>query len=136
MGKYVARGSRRSIALHCWKDEGMRNHVLKAVASTLHGEVAKLCSEKTNSLLRCQSAEILSVFQWDELENEMNLHAPILTTLLRACCKTRVPRQNHQQLICLCVALMCKNRIPSMSLIHRVISIILYAGHSSKQVCT
>ena len=134
LGKCVARGSRRSVALQCWKDELMRCYILKSMEKALHGEVTRLCSDKTDSLLRCQSVDALSTFQWDEWENEMKLHAPTLTSLLNACFKTKVPRHNSQQMICLCAALMCKNRQASMSLLHKIISIILYTGHCSKQV--
>ena len=134
LGKYVARGSRYSIALHCWKDEGMRQHSVKAMGMVLRGEITALCSDKANSLLTCQSAEALACFCWDDLESEIKIHAPTLTSLLHSCFKTRLPRQNLQQMICLCTALMCKHRRSSMSLLHKVISLILYSGHCSKQV--
>ena len=131
----MARGSRYRIAQHCWKDQIIKGYLLKLVGATLHGEIATMCSDRADSLLKSQSvSEDLPAFQWGKLEAEMQVHAPTLTSLLHACFKTRVPRQNLQQMVCLCAALMCKHRRPTMCLLQKIISIILYNGHCSKQV--
>lgn len=49
LGKFVARGSRVSIAKHCFEDERLRTCILGQLHKILHNEIAVLCSDHTNS---------------------------------------------------------------------------------------
>ena len=93
-----------------------------------------MCSDRTASLLREKSPEFLSNFKWNQLELELGMHAPTLSQILHACFTTRVPRKTKTYMVCMCAAMMFKNRRPSMSLLQKIISVILYIGHCSKQV--
>lgn len=134
LGKHVARSNRQSIARHCWDDPIIRCHLLKILHTTLRKEIGTMCSDQTNSLLLDQSPDCLLEFKWDQLQSELGMHSPTLNSLLHACFSTRVPRENKAYLVCLCAALMLKNRRPSMSLLHKIVSLILFSGHCSKQV--
>lgn len=101
----------------------------------MKGEIAKLCSQEAQSVLRSQSRESLMDFKWDMIVEEMNHHAPLLLEILKCCTSTKRPRVNRHSVIALCVAMLCKLRCSDMSLAHKVLSLILYAGHSSKKVC-
>lgn len=48
--------------------------------------------------------------------------------------KTRKPRSNRTGLVGMCVAMLLKHRFHRMSLVHKIMGLILYAGHSGKQV--
>ena len=67
---------------------------------------------------------------------EMQLRAPTLLSLLKWALKTKRIRQNCNAIIAVIVAIICKNRKSSICLFQRIISLILYTGHSSKQVST
>lgn len=65
---------------------------------------------------------------------ELHSQAPILLSLLRGCLKTKKRRQNEDVMLGVIAGLICKHRRSSCSLIQRVVSLVLYAGHSAKQV--
>ena len=134
LGKFVARKSRNSIAIHCWKDLIIRRYILKALHITLRREICAMCSNEADSLLKSQSSESLPGFKWHQLEAELSTHAPTLKSLLHACFSNKVARQNETYLVSFCAAMMFKQRRPSMSLLHKILSVILYSGHCSKQV--
>ena len=49
----------------------------------MKGEIAKLCSQEAQSVLRSQSRESLMDFKWDMIVEEMNHHAPLLLEILK-----------------------------------------------------
>ena len=66
---------------------------------------------------------------------EMESKAPTLLSLLKQCLLTRKPRKHTEDVIVMIATIFCKHRRPSACQLQRAISLILYAGHSSKQVC-
>lgn len=102
------------------------------MASLIHDELKKMCSHNVNSILQRMSA--LTSFQWVDLMNELEVHAPTLMRILSSATKTRRNRPNRSGVIGMCAALLLKFRYSRMSLVQKLISTILYAGHSSKQV--
>ena len=73
-------------------------------------------------------------FKWPLVMDEMNQHAPVLLQILNCCTSTRRLRANRNSVIATCTAMLCKLRSSKMSLIHKVLSLVLYAGHASKKV--
>ena len=43
-------------------------------------------------------------------------------------------RKNKTYMLCVCAALMLNNRHPSVSLLQKIVSLVLYIAHCSKQV--
>lgn len=119
---------------HCFKDETIREYSVNKVAQIIHSEVKKMCTHDVNSILRQTSCESLGNFQWCNLISELQQHAPTLMTILNACTKTRRYRKNKNGVIGMCAAMLLKFRYNRMSLVQKLISTILYAGHSGKQV--
>ena len=134
LAKSIARGSRYSLAVQAWEDLKIRKYILKLICVTLKREINTMCSDKTKSLLREQAPDCLQNFNWSQLELELGTYAPTLPCLLDACFSTRVLRQNRTYMLCMCASLMLKNRRPSMSLLQKIVSVVLYGGHCSKQV--
>ncbi len=94
-----------------------------------------MASNKVESVLRSQSKDDIKSFSWDVLHLELATNAPTLVSILSAATKTRVARPNTKAVISTCAAVLLNHRNPKMSLLQKIISLILYAGHSSKQVC-
>ena len=134
IGRAVARGSRHAIVSHCLEDPVMRNYIISRVGKIVQSEVATLCSDRSNSVLRHHSKEQLLKFKWEDVNLEMREHAPILLSLLHAATHTRRSRPNQEAVIAMCTAMICKLRRGEMSAAHKTLSLILYAGHASKQV--
>ena len=93
-----------------------------------------MCSEAANSILWNQSAEALNEFSWGKLCDELEARAPTFFSLFEMCTHTRKPRCNRMGVIGMCAALLMKYRFAKMSLVQKVVSLLLYAGHSRKQV--
>ena len=135
LGKAIAHGSKLSIALQCLKDKQIQKHIIRKISQLLRSEIVKLCSHEVGSVLRQQSRESLMGFTWNKIIEEASQHAPLLLELLKCCTSTKRPRANRHSVISMCIAMLCKVRCNDMSSAHKVLSIILYSGHSSKQVC-
>ena len=94
-----------------------------------------MCSNKVKSVLR--SDKVLSKdlqFQWQMVVAELRIHAQTLLAILTE--STCIPREkeNRSTVIGFCVAILLKYRYSKMSVLQRIISVILYAGHTSKMV--
>lgn len=134
IGKAVARGSRKAVAYESLNDPVTRKYVLAKVGSIVRSELACMCSDKTDSILRSQSASDMKHFEWDKLLSELEAHTPVLLSILQSCTQTRRPRPNRKAIVGICAAILLKHRFGKMSLIQRILSVVLYAGHAGKQV--
>ena len=100
-------------------------------------EIKVLCSLSFNSVLRSADVNDLKTFSWKKVLSEAKNCAPTLLQLLESCTRPRIgrsPNPNRKAIIGLCICILCRYRCPSMSLFQKIISLILYAGHSAKQV--
>lgn len=124
-----------SIAAQCLRDPDCRKHVVAGIGRVLRSELAVMCSKSFGSILRSNFPENLKSFNWDQVISEMQACTPTLLHL-QSCMRTRRGFYKHKQksFIGFCVSIMCKYRCPKMSLFQKMISLVLYAGHSSKQV--
>lgn len=131
----LIRGSRYSLAKKCLDDEETRKYLIKCIGKTLQNEIANLCSNKHSSILKDKSKQAMESFSWDKLVAEMEINAPMLLSLLNKCTETpRTSRPNRQAIIGTICGILCKNRNHSACLFQRIVSILLYSGHSSKSV--
>ena len=135
LGKAVARRSKRAIAAECMKDHTVQKHILKLVGKMVHAEIKKFCSDGANSILKRDDPQCIKTFSWESFNSEVSKFAPILKGILQATCKARMSKTHFNVVMCVCVALLLRNRNPRMNLIQKIISLVLYGGHSSKQVC-
>ena len=132
--KPLARKSHTAAARNCLKDGKMRKHVINEVGRMLHKEIVSICSDTHLSLLENKSNEAMKSFSWEKLVAEFVSKTPILISLLKWCTKTKKSRANANIAIGLVVAILCRFRRPKYSLVQRIVSLILYSGHASKQV--
>lgn len=116
------------------KDDAVQKYILTLVGKIVHSEVKKLCSESVQSVLLSSDPRTLQSFTWQDLKSELSIHAPVLKGILESTGVESRNRPNFDAVVCLCIALLAKNRNPKMSLIAKIFSLILYAGHSSKEV--
>lgn len=136
LGKSLARGSKCALVRGCFKDAITRKYIVRKVANEVHHEIVSLCSDRVHSSLLNPSTELLENFSWEALYTELNSNCPILTQILQTGIRIKQPRHNHKSIISLCISMMCNYRRKSMSLVQQVISVLLYTGHCSKEVCT
>ena len=77
-------------------------------------------------------ADICS-FRWEELQQQLQEKAPVLSTLLHACIPSTSSFNPHA-IVGLCVSILAKARRPAACLLQRLVLLVLYAGHAGKQV--
>ena len=65
---------------------------------------------------------------------ELHVHAPNLLHLLNSITSTKTDRDNQKAIIGMCASILLKHHYSKMSLVQKIVSVILYAGHTSKQV--
>lgn len=134
LGKAVARRSKKTIAVEAMKDNAVQKHILKLVGDIVHAEMKKLCSQSVQSVLLKSDPETLKSFTWQSLKSELSAHTPVLKGILESTGVKSRNGPNFDAVICFCVALLARSRNLKMSLVAKIISLILYAGHTSKEV--
>ena len=134
MGKAVARNSKQALAKECLKQPETREYILRSIAVLIRNEMKAMCSDRINSVLRSTDINDLHEFTWDRLLTELRKNAPIFLRVLHAASETRLPRKNKNGVVGVCAAILLKHRFSKMCLGQKILSLILYAGHSSKQV--
>ena len=134
IGKAVARGHRQGLAVECLKDPIIKRYLLKRIGVLVRNEHRYLCSDSTSSILRSQCVTDLREFSWEKLLDELKANAPIFLSILCECTRTRRPRGNQDAVVGMCAAIILKHRFSRMSLVQKILSLILYAGHTGMQV--
>ena len=101
----------------------------------LRNEVSRLCSTKSISMLS-QSPRSISDFHAiaNDSLNDIKTRAPTLLSLLRGALQTRHPRTNTKFITVMIASMLCKHCKASVCLLQRIVSLVLYSGHSIKQV--
>ena len=107
---------------------------MNKIAQTAHAEIKVMCSSKVHSVLQQHSNEALKSFNWDIFMAEIKENTFVLYHIMLACTKTKQPRSNRKGVIGMCLAMLLKFRYNRMDVIHKVIAMIMYAGHCGKQV--
>ena len=148
-GKLVARGSKMAIADECLNHKDVKGCVIAKVGKLVREEIRCLCSDRHDSVLKNTNPRTLNNFKCETVISEMEECAPTLLSILRECTRPlkvrkqlRTQRKRRQvvaqsdqnAIIAMCTAILCKNRNKNMCLLQKIISLVLQAGRSSKQV--
>ena len=120
----LARSSHCSLARKCLQDHHVKKHITKIMGVSLRKEIAALCPNVAN----------FTEWRWEDVLDLMKQKAPTLLNLLQMCTKTKKHRHNQNAIVGVLVLTLCKHRRPSASILQRLVSLILYAGHASKIV--
>ena len=72
-GKALARRSRCALMSELLKDPANTKYLLRRIGILLRRELALMCSDRTNSILRSQSMSDLRNFTWNSLLSELSL---------------------------------------------------------------
>ena len=134
IAKAIGRGNWKATALEILKDENGRKYCLQKIGIMIRNELHTLCSPVAKSILGSQSLSDLSDFTWERLIKELEMYAPVLLSILRDATVTRTDRPNRGTIIGMCAALLLKHRYFKMSLVQKIFALVLYSGHSGKQV--
>ena len=104
--------------------------MVKTVPHLVTQEIAAGCSDKFPSFF-LKSAEC---FEVDTVITEVHSRAPTLFSILRSALRTKTSRRNEGMIIVVIAGIIFKHRRSCCSLVQQMVSLVLYAGHASKQV--
>ena len=116
------------------RNSPLRRPVVRSICSIIRREVHQLCSMKYGaSVLRGTSSAALTSFSWRPVVIELKARAPVLYDVLKAVI-ARPKKSTDASAIGIAAAVMLKARNRFFSFPQAVTSVLLYAGHCSKQV--
>lgn len=134
----LARGSSASVAVQATNDQRTRKHVISTLSKLIQKDIKNLCSVKVNSLQRSRNANMFKQFNWGDVIDEAAQHSPTLLQLLTALTgrgnRSAASDKRQDVVVGMLISILCRHRNANMALFQRVMSMILYAGHSAKQV--
>ena len=103
---------------------------MKAVGKGIQEEIAFICSDKTNSILKGDKNNIMN-FSWNEVFTDLKYHTPSLVKLLQM---INPKAANNHALISVWIAMMVKCRNDKLSLVQTVLFVYLYGNAVHKEV--
>ena len=136
ISKAAARGHKKGIVDQCFADPKVKTYVVHKVLQILQSEMKAMCSLQVDSILRDNTSDGIKVFNWNSFISELEKNAPLLYKILCTCTRTKQPRPNQAGTIGMCSAILMRHRCDKMNLVHKLVGLILYTGHSGKQVST
>ena len=89
----------------------------------IRNELHILCSPATKSISDSQCLSDLSDFTWKKLIGKLEIHAPVLLTILKDATVTRNEKPNREAIIGMCVVLLLKHRYYKMSLVQKILAL-------------
>lgn len=143
IGRSVGRRNPGAIARQAMAHPKVKQAVIRVAGKLVRKEMMAMCKRDDPSVLRNSSREAMQSFSWDSLVDELQEKAPTFLQLLRGCIRTkrrlvsktgRSYIANENTIIGLCAAILLRHRNTRMNLVQRIISVILYSGHTPKQV--
>ena len=137
IGKSLARRKPSAFAKEALKSEVYRKSIFHKVQSIISLEAQSLTSTRTPCTLRFHQWDSLTQVNWDALYTELSSRAPAIFNIMRALFggpRSSQLRPKQKVAMCTAIAILLFSRDNCISLIQRIVSMILYAGHSSKSV--
>ena len=117
------------------RDPHYKEIVKTKIGQIIQRELKVLASKKENCMQRNKSKDSLLSFSWASLWSELSLKTPTLLNILETVVSRKtVALSKIQPVVCTVIAILAKFMNPSMNVIQSYISILLHAGHCSKQV--
>ena len=103
-------------------------YLLQRLVSQIRKEITAICSLKHNSILR-GNHKTLKNFSWTRIWHELYENVPTLIKLFQSL----FPKAG-KKFICFLTAMILKKSCMQMSLVQRVISFLLYANGTNREV--
>ena len=129
IGQPLGRKSWRSFAYNAYENDTIRQYMVKRLLKGLNREIVSLLSNSTLITTDCNIA--LKQFDWGSLHNTIKSTAPLLHAFLETC----IPQCSSmkQCAIVMCTVILLKTHRRN-TVVQAMISILMHAGHTAKQV--
>ena len=107
---------------------------LQQLCNSMRREVHKICSRKHgDSILRSISSASVTHFSWQSILQEIKSRAPTLYFLIKSII-SKQEKQLPQFTVGIIAGVLLKHRNKHLCLPQALISVVMYAGHCSKEV--
>ena len=146
LARGIASKSHNTIGRQATKNIMIRQRVLSIIARDIQNEMTALCSKNFNSILRQSSFEAIQNFSWKSLSKELQQVAPTLYRVLSGCTnvtrrirsspKNKKEGHMNETVLGVCASILLRHRNVHMNAVQHIVSLILNAGHSGKQVAS
>ena len=125
-----------TVAREVLTDPVTKKHVVEMLGKELASEVRSMASDGANSILQSLNTRHLKESSWNLLMDELSKFAPLLMSLLFSAIKRhKVPHTDTDcAIVGLCASILINHQNQKMNLVQKINSLILYAGHTSKEV--
>ena len=134
LARLVGHGN-TSIANFIFKHLPLKNKVLKVVQNVVSTETNTICSDRHKSIVHDKSQHVLDNFSLEPLWSELSTTAPVLLSILKGWIRKKADPEHTKPIICTCAAILLKLlHNTKLCQFRPVISLLLHAGHASKQV--
>ena len=135
LARLVGRGNTTSIARYVVNQPDLRKRAIDCVITLMKRELTTLSSDTFSSILREKSQTAMEFFTWESVWQELSSHAPTLLSVLQGITSRRsINIARAKPVVCVCAAILLKLKNPKMCHIQAMLSLLLHAGHSSRQV--
>ena len=134
--KKLGSGNRQSIAKAAVGNTTLLLELVSAICGAVGAEMKYVCSESHDSILQLKSKTALEHFTWETVWTELQQSSPTLMAILHGF--TPVTKHNNEDIrpaLCLCASILLMLQNDKVNLVQSVISLVLKAGHATKQVC-
>ena len=134
LGRYIGRGNRKSIANAAVSNNSLRPEIVQKLGQVIRNkEVVRICSDEHDSILRLKSKPALEHFSWETVWEELPQNAPMLMSLLlNLVPSSKCDSESVKPALCICASVILNNQ--KMNLVQSAVSLVLKAGHATKQV--
>ena len=135
LGRYVGGGKKKSIAKAAVNNVSLCPQLLRALCESARKEIRHVCSDSHDSILRLKTKPALEHFSWETIWTELQQNTPTLLDILKELIPTsKRERDIFHPALCMCASILLKLNNQKVNLIQSAISLILKAGHATKQV--
>lgn len=114
--------------------KSLRMPTLVQVNRSVRQEIKRICSRKSgDSVLRLSSILAVTNFSWGPVMKELKLQAPTMYSLINSALSSRKCKAKKSA-VGVNASILLKTRNKDIALFQAVVSVVMYAGHCSKQV--
>ena len=122
----------------------IQRYILQVIVRVVGKELAKELKQAclVDSILRSRDPKTIESFTWNKLLTKLQSTCPLTLALLKNCTTSfrsakakRGPQSvNTDMVVAMCCSILLRARTRGMNIVQRLVSVLLYGGHASKQV--
>ena len=130
----MGRRNKRSIVNFVLKDKTMRKAVSVTIGKEIQKKMKHTCLQKEHSIFKDKGISAVGNFNWSNMIADLKRTAPILSSVLENCLQQGEKKTKTEVTMTVAAGVLLQGYSERACLVQRVISVLLCASHSPKQV--